>query len=83
VSRGATGRKTEGPAEKELARVWIESPLAEREREREMRAYTYARVHAKGYIEREGEQITAGARGREAAVGVRGWFLGRRAAGES
>jgi hypothetical protein len=49
----------------------------ERERERD------ARVHAKGYIEREGEQITAEARGREAAVGVRGWFLGRRAAGES
>jgi len=67
VSRGATGRKTEGPAEKELARVWIESPLVERKRERE----------------REREQITAEARGREAAVGVRGWFLGRRAAGES
>jgi len=81
VSRGATGRKTEGPAEKELARVWIESPLVERKRERERERD--ARVHAKGYIEREGEQITAEARGREAAVGVRGWFLGRRAAGES
>jgi len=68
---------------KRSSRAYGSRVRSQREREREIRAYTYARVHAKGYIEREGEQITAGARGREAAVGVRGWFLGRRAAGES
>jgi len=44
VSRGATGRKTEGPAEKELARVWIESPLVERKRERERERERCART---------------------------------------